>query len=110
MKPQIQQKAITSLLLQAVIDLEILATEEKAAEVVATAKRAAGNGKMAARQLQGITQVRQQLQELQDRAETAERLMQQLELKWTSKGDPPRPEDQMRTLGIQTGAHAKPEP
>ena len=72
--------------LQAKIDLEVVATEERAAEVVAAAKRATGVGKMATRQLQGIVQVRQQLQELQERAGEAERLLQQLELEIQHKG------------------------
>ena len=63
----------------------VLATEEKAAEVVAAAKRAAGNAKMATRQLQGIAQLRQQLRELQDRAGAIESVMQQLELAMKSK-------------------------
>lgn len=64
---------------QAAIDAKILAVEETAADVVSAAKRAVGNGKMATRQLQGVGQMRLQLQELQYRAEAAEKLIERIE-------------------------------
>lgn len=65
--------------MQAAIDVKILDVEEAAADIVNAAKRAVGNGKMATRQLQGVGQVQQQLQDLQSRAEAVEKLVKQFE-------------------------------
>lgn len=65
--------------MQAAIDVKILDVEEAAADIVNAAKRAVGNGKMATRQLQGVVQVQQQLQDLQCRAEAVEKLVKEFE-------------------------------
>ena len=71
--------------LQEEVEKRIIVCERAAADAVASVERAAGIYKMGCRQLQAITTVRAQIQEVHRHASAVHDLLHELETEWEEK-------------------------